>query len=894
MRNSKLKKGLIALLLACAAIFSTITPALPAFAAESETGEESTATPDYSAYIGAKIIEVYGTNYDPTVFELYTEPNGEHWTYTVTVTGEDDDGNVYDNANIAEAFDFIVEEVFESEDGVLWLYLDGALWEMFPDAEVGHWLKADTVRLDRVVVGSTGISVSGDGVPDRAALETKPVEDTFAVANAIIGLDNVPADSYKLYAYNIKLMQENVSVQPDGKVTLTLTNIVDPSLETPFVGIVHLLDTKEAIEAAIENGTARTSNDPAVVDAHPDEVAAAKGAGLEGAVVYTVLSSEDGDVTISEDGSIGFAVDSFSVFYVVAGTSDNGNNWYDTSIVELPGEASTYYVEPGTVIQFSSGTFSNVTTATGISRTNRTITIAANAAVGTTAVYQVNNYNLTFIVTERDDVIDGAILNHPVYLAILTSGGDGIPSEPGVSNGNYTRVSSTYGTGWNNTFANTAENIISKDIADKLIISVDGSSTVGVYDATGVATNRYLNGIDWNRIMDVAVSQRATATDGTRVTDNNRNNYVVIPYVIKLMAESGIGWHIDCVVVPATRITLSYDLNLKNYTVEQTLVLPNAVTGTNNISTAVGYIRSGNANLNVNGTLDATYNGVDYDVTFLGWSTDPNATTAQYVPGSDITVTSDTVLYAVWSGKPTTGTLEIKKTVTTADSSYSAPTDDEFVFTVTFNGTSALNYAIDGKAAGTINSGGTLKLKHGQTAVISDVPVGLYNVTETIPENYTMTSTGASGTISGDATSTATFINTYSKPTADLKIEKVFPAGADYSIDENQTFIFTVKGVEGTNTAAIDLTVTIHGEGQVTIKDLPVGNYIVTEKTDWSWRYEFNSWQFGSDSATTNGTTNNASLILGSEGNTITFTNTRDEEKWLDGDTYEDNLFDQN
>ncbi len=41
--------------------------------------------------------------------------------------------------------------------------------------------------------------------------------------------------------------------------------------------------------------------------------------------------------------------------------------------------------------------------------------------------------------------------------------------------------------------------------------------------------------------------------------------------------------------------------------------------------------------------------------TFAGWSTDPNATTAQYQPGDTFTITGDTDLYAVWKpgGPPT-------------------------------------------------------------------------------------------------------------------------------------------------------------------------------------------------------------------------------------------------
>ena len=57
-------------------------------------------------------------------------------------------------------------------------------------------------------------------------------------------------------------------------------------------------------------------------------------------------------------------------------------------------------------------------------------------------------------------------------------------------------------------------------------------------------------------------------------------------------------------------------------------------------------------------------------------------------------------------------------------------------------------------------------------------------------------------------------------------------------IDENQTFLFHVKGSStDPNTKDIDLTVTVHGNGQTTVTDLPVGDYIITEESGWSWRY---------------------------------------------------------
>lgn len=52
-------------------------------------------------------------------------------------------------------------------------------------------------------------------------------------------------------------------------------------------------------------------------------------------------------------------------------------------------------------------------------------------------------------------------------------------------------------------------------------------------------------------------------------------------------------------------------------------------------------------------------------------------------------------------------------------------------------------------------------------------------------------------------------------------------------IDENQTFVFYVKG----NNNGVDMQVVITGAGQKTIKNLPVGNYTITEDTGWSWKY---------------------------------------------------------
>lgn len=99
-------------------------------------------------------------------------------------------------------------------------------------------------------------------------------------------------------------------------------------------------------------------------------------------------------------------------------------------------------------------------------------------------------------------------------------------------------------------------------------------------------------------------------------------------------------------------------------------------------------------------------------------------------------------------------------------------------------------------------------------------------------------------------------------------------------IDEKQTFLFHVKGSPvDPNTKDVDLTVTIHGNGKTTVTDLPVGDYIITEESGWSWRY---TPQSGAERKVT----------VGVGGLTVQYQNDRTETQWLDGDNYSVNHFD--
>lgn len=99
-------------------------------------------------------------------------------------------------------------------------------------------------------------------------------------------------------------------------------------------------------------------------------------------------------------------------------------------------------------------------------------------------------------------------------------------------------------------------------------------------------------------------------------------------------------------------------------------------------------------------------------------------------------------------------------------------------------------------------------------------------------------------------------------------------------IDEKQTFLFHVKGSSADpNTEDIDLTVTVHGNGQTTVTDLPVGNYTVTEETEWSWRYTPDG-----------GADRTFKAAIG--GTNLVYQNSRTQTQWLDGDNYSVNHFD--
>lgn len=98
-------------------------------------------------------------------------------------------------------------------------------------------------------------------------------------------------------------------------------------------------------------------------------------------------------------------------------------------------------------------------------------------------------------------------------------------------------------------------------------------------------------------------------------------------------------------------------------------------------------------------------------------------------------------------------------------------------------------------------------------------------------------------------------------------------------LDSNQSYLFRIQGVAGTETQNVDLTFTIQGNGQAMIAALPVGEYTVTELVDWSWRY------------VTAESSKRITLSIDPQENRVIFSGLRSNLLWLDGNALQRNDF---
>ena len=116
-----------------------------------------------------------------------------------------------------------------------------------------------------------------------------------------------------------------------------------------------------------------------------------------------------------------------------------------------------------------------------------------------------------------------------------------------------------------------------------------------------------------------------------------------------------------------------------------------------------------------------------------------------------------------------------------------------------------------------------------------------------------------------EAYEAATYYAKFDYAVADLTIKQ------DGGIaDENQTFIYVVTGGD---LPASGIKVAVNGNSSVTIKNLKIGYYTVTEGTNWNWQCGTTG---GSQSIT----------LQGAQTNEVIFTNNASNSKWLSGNAY--------
>ncbi len=259
-----------------------------------------------------------------------------------------------------------------------------------------------------------------------------------------------------------------------------------------------------------------------------------------------------------------------------------------------------------------------------------------------------------------------------------------------------------------------------------------------------------------------------------------------------------------------------------------------------------------------------------------------------------------------------TAELVIQKLVTKAYGRDTLP-EDTFIFTVTLEEDDRDSYSYniynqDGSPAlkdGTaevINKTFSIPLTNGQYAVVEKMPVCGYTISENASAadysgsykvylsecesapSKAVDTTGelsASGegfsfsrTFSAGKVETVVFTNEYRRHLGTLTITKTASGG---NVDD--TFVFHIKGADPDN-SYIDMDVTIDGSGSVTIYEMPLGSYTVTEDSSWSWRWICSSNLYGTEVISVED--------LHAE---IAFNNSFDENRWLNGTDCEMNVF---
>lgn len=183
----------------------------------------------------------------------------------------------------------------------------------------------------------------------------------------------------------------------------------------------------------------------------------------------------------------------------------------------------------------------------------------------------------------------------------------------------------------------------------------------------------------------------------------------------------------------------------------------------------------------------------------------------------------------------------------------------DFKFQITLTGENGQplsgTFYYDGAKTGTIQSGGAIALKHGESITIHGIPAGTaYQVEELDADGYKVTSEGTAGTIRAEGTVTAAFTNTRNDdpgpgpdpdPDPDDPIGNLTLSKTVRGDDRNGTFTFRVTFTtktggeitarfyyngDKTGTIGSGETVTLADGESITIRNIPAGTHYQVEE----------------------------------------------------------------
>lgn len=762
------------------------------------------------------------------------------------------------------------------------------------------WYQDATVLQDE----TTGITVTGDipaGVSLQVTAATGPMPEIDT--RHFNALRNYPI----ITGFNITLLDEDGSeyIVPEGTtVRVRIPEACQSYIKKPIVDVYHVKDSGE--------------------------------------VVY--MTSQLEEVILAVDGSVWLETDGFSEYWVASGEA--AVNLYESQhTVYLKAGASvtgTAWAPNATLTVTDSDVVSAslIRQGTGPWDHNYTLTITAStdAQPGdtTTVTMKSDTQYCEMTVIIYDDAYKAELEwlikfyntqnPYPIQIAVRSDGE--IPGEPGYQTSDYyvffaIDANGDYYAEDNDTLhfyphaydSEADEYIIDPDIRHHSRWNptpVDSVGTTGMYDATGEAIKQMINSVyvDWDELLDAAAgSGLLSSADGVPLTKDNKDEFILVPYVIKCQEDNykGRGWHIDCAVLHVgdkTPVYLDYDINIpdgmtiKEPSADSPVGLPNSQSGiptaTFEVSAMVNMLK------NENDQTEYLIINSDYVFTFVEWNTRADGFGDSYRPGEDISIDEDTTLYAIWSITPElgTGNLKVRKLVNDAAAtgneaftfsiSVSNADEDEKEYDYVLYGADsiAVKDADGNVVSGKIKSGDTFTLTDGQYVVITGLPIAgkvegaeaytpNVTVTETTPGEYVPTWSG--GTASGASVAVAimdgrlsevTCTNAKAAATGELKVTK--------------------DGLQNSNESAIvDVVITTGGEPTTyilvlnkanptaIITNIPIGStYTVTERTSWTWLYSAEP------------TYTNDTGTIGDTASVCTITNHSYSERWMHDESY--------